>query len=335
MAETSSTRRGDRGPSLDPDIERFVARIAQAYSGQRPIAECSRAEARAVAEIVRAPWAAGGPRMDRTFEVAAPTPHGDVRLRLHDPFPSEHPKPILVYAHGGGWVMFSLDTHDRLMREYASRAGVIVAGVDYTLSPEARFPVALEQIAAAISWIGEHAEELGADRDRIAAGGDSAGANMALATAVLLRDRGDVDLLKALHLHYGAFDTEIEPEWERRFGGPGAMLTSAEMDGFWDSYLRGTADADNPLAVPAQAKLEGLPPVFLTIPECDVLTGQSLDLARRMQSSGVKVQAEVYRGATHSFLEAAEISPLARKAIQDGADWLKALLSTDLARSRQ
>ncbi|AZU04051.1 putative acetyl esterase [Glycocaulis alkaliphilus] len=335
MAHSISTQAGISGTALDPDIERFMARIAQSYASQRPIADCTPAEARAVAEFVRAPWTAGGPEMARTFEVKVPTPHGEVRVRLHDPCPSTQPKPVLVYAHGGGWVMFSLDTHDRLMREYASRAGVIVAGVDYALSPEARFPVALEQIAAAIVWIRAHAHELGADPDRIAAGGDSAGANMALASAVMLRDRGETGLLKALHLHYGAFDNVIAPEWESRFGGPDSMLTSAEMDRFWENYLRGPADAGNPLAVPAKAALEGLPPAFLTIPECDVLTGQSLELARRMEASGVRVRAQIYKGATHSFLEAVEISPLAAKALQDGADWLKAELTAGLAQSRQ
>ncbi len=335
MAHIISTQVSKSRTALDPDIERFVERIAQSYAGQRPIADCNPAEARAVAEIVRAPWAAGGPEMARTFEVNIPTPHGDVRIRLHDPSQSTHPKPVLIYTHGGGWVMFSLDTHDRLMREYAGRAGVIVAGVDYALSPEARFPVALEQIAAAIVWFHAHAHEVGADPERIAAGGDSAGANMALAAAVMLRDQGDASLLKALHLHYGAFDTVIEPEWENQFGGPGSMLSSAEMDGFWESYLLRPADAMNPLAVPAKAALGNLPPAFFTIPECDVLTGQSLELARRMEASGVRVRAEIYKGATHSFLEAVEISPLADKAIQDGADWLRAELKPGLAQSRR
>src|SRR5437879_3426744 len=132
------------GEDLDPKIREFIARTGEDHRRHAGGAELSPAELRRVSELVRAPWREGGPKMARTSEIQIPTRHGEIRARIHDP--SDTPgKPVLVYLHGGGWMTFSLDTHDRLMREYAARAGIAVIGLDYALSPEARFPVALEQ----------------------------------------------------------------------------------------------------------------------------------------------------------------------------------------------
>jgi acetyl esterase len=224
-------------------------------------------------------------------------------------------------------MLFSLETHDRLMREYAARAGAVVVGVDYDLSPEAKFPLALEQCLAAVRWSAAGGVGEAGDASRLAMGGDSVGGNMSLASAVALRDAGEGDLLKALMLHYGAFDTEIDVEDKVRFGGRGYMLTAEEMDVYWAAYLTTPEERTNPLAVPARAELAGLPPVFLTIPACDVLTGQSLTLADRLTAAGVQVRAEIYAGASHSFLEAVSISALADRALQDGSDWLAETLA--------
>ncbi|MEH6677462.1 alpha/beta hydrolase fold domain-containing protein [Phenylobacterium sp.] len=314
------------GADLDDAVREFITRTGEDHARHAQGRALSPAEARQVAEKVRASWRAGGPLMHRTTEAHAPSPHGPVRLRIHDPSP-EPAKPILIYVHGGGWMLFSLETHDRLMREYAARAGVVVVGVDYALSPEAKFPLALEQCLAAVRWAAGGGVGAAGDVSRLAMGGDSVGGNMSLASAVALRDGGAGDLLKALMLHYGAFDTEIDDEHKIRFGGQGYMLTPEEMDVYWAAYLTDPAERTDPRAVPARAELAGLPPVFLTIPACDILTGQSLALADRLAAAGVKVRAEVYAGASHSFLEAVSISALADRALQDGSDWLAALLA--------
>ncbi|CAL4869352.1 Acetyl esterase (plasmid) [Asticcacaulis sp. MM231] len=317
------------GADLDPDIRRFIQETGAAYGDHPPFDTLSPDAMRAVCEAVRTPWRQGGPVMVRTeaFEVA--TPHGRVNVRLLDPTPaSDAPKPCLVYVHGGGWMLFSMQTHDRVMREYAARASVVVIAMDYAYAPAAKFPVALEQVVATLRWTHDHAAELGIDPDRIAIGGDSVGGNMSVATALMLRDVGEGDLLKGLMLHYGAFDDDSSPEDHIRYGGEGYMLSSAEMVMFWDNYLNNDADHHNPLAVPMRADVTGLPPAFFTIPQCDVLSGQSRIMAERFKAAGIATQVEIYPGASHSFLEAVSISPLAEKAIHDGAMWLARLFAT-------
>lgn len=314
-----------RGADLDPTIRDFIQRTDADYVRHRNGVVPTRAEARIVAEKVRAPWRAGGPVMGRTEEVFAPTLHGQVRLRLYDPTPGA-PKPALIYVHGGGWVMFSLDTHDRLMREYAARAGICVIGVDYSLSPEVRYPVALDEVVAAVRFVRDQADHLGVLKDRIALGGDSAGANLSLAASILLRDAGESQLTRALLLNYGAFDTELLPEDRQRFGGEGYMLTSDEMEGFWDAYLGENVPPPDVLATPLRANLHDLPPAFLCVPQCDVLTGQSLLLLDRLKAANVPSEAVIYHGASHSFLEAVSISPVADRAFDDASIWLRTKL---------
>jgi acetyl esterase len=315
---------------LDPDIRRFVGLVNADYVRLTGGRELPVVEMRRIAEEVRAPWRLGGPVMQSTTELEAQTAAGPVRIRVYNPGIAQTamPAPALVYLHGGGWTLFSLDTHDRIMREYAARAGVVVVGVDYALSPEARFPVALEQVVAVVRWLRVHGAGLGIDASRIALGGDSAGGNLSICAALALRDAGHADFVKALLLIYPAFDKQCSEESLRRFGGPGAVLTREEVDYFWSNYTGDTDVRGNPLACPIGARLEGLPPVCLTIPECDVLTEQSLDMAGRLRDAGVAVSATVYAGATHSFIEAVSIAPLADRAIGDGARWLSQTLGS-------
>ncbi len=209
------------------------------------------------------------------------------------------------------------------MREYAARAGICIIGVDYSLSPEARFPVALEQVVAVVHHVRDQASSLGIDADRLALGGDSAGANLSLSTALYLRDTGDDKTFRTLVLNYGAFGTDLSPDDVRNYGGSDYMLTAEEMAYFWNQYLASADDRTNPLAVPLLADLHALPPVFVCVPQCDVLTTQSLDLDARLQTAGVRTRTIVYAGASHSFLEAVSISPVAEQAFADTALWLQ------------
>src|SRR5688572_11437913 len=128
--------------------------------------DLSPVEMRRACEVVRAPWAAGGPTMARRIDRIVPTPAGDVRVRVHNPS-SRSTKPAVIYMHGGGWKLFSIDTHDRLMREYAARADMVVIGVDYALAPEAKFPIAQHQVAHIVRWARAPAAELEIDPRRI------------------------------------------------------------------------------------------------------------------------------------------------------------------------
>jgi acetyl esterase len=312
---------------LDPQIRRFVAALAEGWArypadGDRPVTEMRR-----IAELVRTPWRRGGPVMAETLDIHVPTRHGAVRVRVHRPTAANAAQPALVYLHGGGWTMFSLDTHDRIMREFAARAGAVVCGIDYALSPEAKFPHALEQVVDSVHWLYAYAPTLGIDPERIAIGGDSAGANLSAATSLSLRDAGQGGIVKCMLLIYGCFTNEMSEAAVRGFGAEGNLLTAAEMDSFWVNYLASPDDVRAPLATPMRARLEGLPPAFLMAAQCDVLCEQSHAFAARLKAAGVTADLTEYPGATHSFLEAVSIAAVADRAIGDGAAWLRARLS--------
>jgi len=314
------------GVALDPEVQRFVAEMSAAWASHPELAHASPAETRRIAELVRAPWTAGGPRMARAVERRLDTAAGPVRVRVYHPTDATI-VPALVYLHGGGWTIFSLDTHDRLMREHAGRAGVAVVGVDYALSPEAKFPFALEQLLGVVRWLSSRGRELGVTSDRLAIGGDSAGANLSLAAAVSLRAPSSIPPLRGLLLNYGVFARDSSLEAIARYGGPRNMLTADEMEGFWHNYLRDERDAHDARACPLHAELAGLPPVRLVVPECDLLTEQSLRLAERLRDAGVETELALYEGATHSFLEAVSISSLADRALAESAHWLRRTLA--------
>jgi acetyl esterase len=313
---------------LDPEIAIFVEQMTRAWAAHPPFTSVPLPEARAIAERVRAPWTQGGPVMAAVTERDVPTGSGPVRVRIYDPGVTE-PAGMLIYIHGGGWTLFSIDTHDRLMREYAAAGGFLVVGVDYPLSPEARYPVALDGIVDVIDWLLDgNAETFGGDPARMAIGGDSVGGNLSLATALRLRDRGSPGVLSGTLLNYGAFTRDCSDAAEARYGGPDAVLNQAEMAVYFANYVGADeALASDPYVCPLVADCAGLPPALLVIPECDVLTEQSHAMAERLAAAGVAVEARVYAGATHSFLEAMSVAAVARQAIADGAAWVKARLA--------
>jgi acetyl esterase len=304
---------------LDPDIRRFVTALQEGYSCFPNFDTLPMHERRRAAEQVRAPWRTGGPTMWRSLD----TEIAGLRGRIH--IPVEAPVPgAMLYLHGGGWTMFSIDTHDRLMREYAARAGIIVVGIDYSLSPEQKFPVALHEAVRAVGWLRRQGAAYGIGK-RLAIGGDSAGANLALAAGLIMRDRGDPPL-RALLFNYGAFGPESSASFDR-YDGPRYALTVEEMRYFWNNYIREPADLEDPLASPLLADLRGLPPTFFTIAACDILADGNRAMAARMAAAHVPAEVHVYEGATHSFLEAVSIAPLAHRALDTAAGWLRAQLT--------
>lgn len=311
-----------RADDIDPDVRRFIQRTGADYAALSGVAPPTGiARQREIAEQVRQPWSRGGPDMAETRMIRLG--HDGVRARIHIPA-SGAGKGTLLYLHGGGWTVFSIDTHDRLMREYAQRIGCAVVGLDYSLSPEHRFPRALEDVDACIHWLRRNGSALGLQVGRLAIGGDSAGGNLSLVAALRLRDRGE-DLPAALLLNYAALDTDPRPSYTR-YDGDTYMLTVEEMGGFWINYL-GQPTTGDPYARPLLADLSGLPPVHLCIAECDILADHNTELADRLETAGVEVSSIVYKGATHSFLEAVSISDCADRAIQDASDWLAKILN--------
>ncbi len=316
---------------VDPMIRAFVTTVSRDFARHADLGSMSNDERRLVAEIVRKPWRQGGPIMERVTEHHIPSGHGAVRVRFYHPSPAGgegEAKACLVYLHGGGWTMFSLDTHDRLMREYAARSGLIVAGVDYALSPEAKFPTALGEVVRVIRWLEQEGRSVGVDPSRLLMGGDSAGANLALAAGIALRDDKEGSPIHGLLLNYGVYARELSTGAVETYGGPDFMLTGAEMEIFWTNYLDRQADAANPLVSPILADLAGLPPAFLVIAQCDVLAEQNVQMAHRLREADVPTTAALYRGATHSFLEAVSIAPLADRAIEEASQWMRDIVAS-------
>src|SRR5947208_2632948 len=216
---------------------------------------------------------------------------------------------------------------DPQVRQFVERCSA-----DYArYGPFDRLPIAearqvAEAVRAPLRLAGQGAA-LGVDPARIVLGGDSAGGNLAMAACLGLRDEGSRQhpAVAGLLLNYAGFEPDCSDEAARLYGGEGFMLTRAEVRNFWAHYLRTAADERDPRASLARADLKGLPPVRLTIAECDVLAEQNLQMARRLKDAAVRVTSRVYPGATHSFLEAVAISQLAERALQEGADWLRAL----------
>ena len=313
----------------------FQRRLAAGYAAHPDLGSVPIDEARRIAAAVRAPFAEGGPVMARTVEHIATHGGVSVPVRVHIPPATSTPLAALVYLHGGGWRYFSVDTHDRLMREYAARAGIAVVGIEYALAPEAPYPAALRQTSATLDWLQRDAAALGIDATRLAIGGDSAGANLALAAALQLDASGRPSALRALVLNYGTFRRDTDSASHRLFCGPRYSLTSEEMVGFWRDYLGPAhATADDASAEPLRATsraLRGLPPCYLAVAECDVLRDDSVALAALLAQADVDVTTVVYPGTTHSFLEAMSIAAVSRRALDETAAWLRAHLSVDRA----
>ena len=315
-------------PPLDPELRSFLDTMREKWSHHPTFDSLSFPERREVCEKVRAHWSVGGPVMAKTTEHEFKSANGTMRIRIHLPDGVDEPAATLIYLHGGGFTLFSIDTHDRLMREYAEAGSFAVVGVDYPLSPEHKYPVALNCIVDLLLWLKDHGSEWSVDAGRLAMGGDSAGGNLSFASFFRLREVGEEHLIKAILSNYGGFSAVISDESEVRFGGPGSIMDREEAREYWRNYCRDDQDEQDPCAAPIHADLSGFPPTFLVIPECDIVAEHSIEMEARMQAAGAPVSSRMYRGAPHSFLEAMSISAIAREAINDGARFIADVLGT-------
>ena len=241
--------------------------------------------------------------------------------------------PALVYLHGGGFVICSLDTHDRTCRMLANASGCVVVSVDYRLAPEHKFPAAAEDAYSATRYVAGHASEFGIDSTRIAVGGDSAGGTLATVVAMMARDRGG-PALKFQLLIYPATDfTEHATQSERDYSH-GYFLDEELMDWFADHYFATEADRHSPYGSPSKASdVRGLPPAMIITGECDPLCDQGEAYAEKLRSAGVPVVLKRYEGMIHPFVALAGIVDDGRRAISESAVAVRqALNAPDAAR---
>jgi acetyl esterase len=228
---------------------------------------------------------------------------GDVRVRIIRPEASEGKLPVILYLHGGGWVLGNAGTHDRLVRELAVGSGAALAFVEYSRSPEVRYPVAIEQAYATARWLVREGAERGLDGARIAVAGDSVGGNMATVLTLMAKDRGDVRFVQA-QMYYPVTDAAMDTESYRQFAD-GPYNTRLTMDWFWDAYIADPAQRFEINASPNQATIEqlrGLPPTVVLVDEADVLRDEGEAYAAKLRAAEVSVTTVRYDGICHDFM---------------------------------
>ncbi len=227
-------------------------------------------------------------------------PGGDLPVRIYDPRPDES-RPVVCYLHGGGWTIGSLDSHDPSCRKLAAETGYVVVGVDYRLAPEHPFPAALEDSYAALEWLADEAAAIGGDPDRIVLAGDSAGGNLAAATALLARHRDGPSIAYQLLLYPVTGDPTETDSYEEN--AEGYFLTTAEMEWFRDHYLERDVDELHLLVAPRLARdLSGLPPATVVTAGFDPLREDGAAYADRLEAAGVPVTYRNYPDVIHGFM---------------------------------
>src|SRR5918996_2945061 len=282
---------------LEPESQEFV----EATSKPPFLYELTPAEARKVLDDVQATPIDKLPVEDRWITVPAEV--GDVRVRIVRPPKAVGTLPVILYMHGGGWVLGNADTHDRLVRELAVGAGAAVAFVEYDRSPEAPYPVAIEQGYATAQWIAREGAANGLDPERIAVAGDSVGGNMTAALTLMAADRGDVRFVHQ-SMYYPVTDAGMDTGSYEQFA-EGYFLTAKAMAWFWDCYCPDLERRSEPFASPLRAddeQLAELPPALLIVDEADVLRDEGEAYAARLRATGVAVTTVRYDGITHDFM---------------------------------
>ncbi len=284
---------------IDPDFLPIIERV-RAISDP-PLHTRSAAEVRALMNGLRTadttPWRPDG-LVSQDLHV--PADGRQIPVRLYRPA-GAGPLPVVVFFHGGGFVIGDLDTHDRIAAGLAHGAHAAVVAVDYRLAPEHPFPAAVEDAAAVLDWIATRASKLDLDSKRIAVAGDSAGGNLAAASTLLARERGGPRLVYQL-LFYPDLDTDFDTPSYRAYG-EGLLLTTAMSRWYWSQYLGGDPTTDDPLAAPLKAASHaGLPPACIVIAELDALAHEDATYAAKLRAAGVPVEVQHAERLIHGFL---------------------------------
>jgi len=308
------------GQLLDPDVA-LILRLS-ALANNRAIHHEPPERARRLYARLPSTFDAPAPSLGVVRDFELPGPASRIRARLYAP-KSDAPLPIVVYLHGGGFVIGDLDTHDVPCRLLAELSQSAVVSVDYRLAPEACFPAAVEDSLAAFSWVSEHAAELGGDPARLAIAGDSAGGALATVVSALCRDSArrmpDFQLL-----FYPTTDAAGTTRSHALFGR-GFMLESETRAWFHGHYVAG-ADPADPRISPLRGKLGGLPPAYVQLAGFDILRDEGRAYAERLREAGVEVTISVRESLIHGYLHLTGGVPEAKQALEDAARALKRAL---------
>ena len=310
-------------------LEAAAQRFADATAQPPFLYELTPDEARKVLDDVQAAPIDKLPVDERW--VSVPCDFGDVRVRIVRPSGAEGALPVVLYMHGGGWVLGNAGTHDRLVRELAVGAGAALVFVEYDRSPEARYPVAIEQGYATARWIVREGAANGLDPERLAIAGESVGGCMTAAIALMAQERRDVRFVHQ-SMYYPVTDAAMDTDSYREFA-EGYYLSAKAMAWFWDCYAPDPVERAEPFASPLQAsgeQLDGLPPTLVIVDEADVLRDEGEAYASRLRRAGVEVTTVRYDGAIHDFMMLNPLSDTraARAAIAQAIAALRQALRT-------
>jgi acetyl esterase len=318
-------------PILEPRTQSFIDAI-NAQDG-KPLYELSYNDARQVLEDAQAGEVAKLPA-DVEDKVLPVGPGGEVSVRIYRPAGSKGLLPVVMYFHGGGWILGSKNTHDRLLRDLVNGTGAAFVFVNYTPSPEAQFPVPIEQAYAATSYVAEHGEEFGLDAGRLAVAGDSAGGNMTAAVTLLAKERKG-PAIRYQVLLYPVTDASLSQDSYKEFA-EGLWLTTAAMTWMWDAYAPNKEDRKQITASPLSAtpeQLKGLPPALIVVDENDILRDEGEAYARKLMQAGVEVTAVRILATFHDFamLNGLAGTPPSRVTIQLAAQKLAEALGPEIS----
>jgi acetyl esterase/lipase len=310
---------------LEPEAQQ----VADAFSKPPFLYDMAPADARKVLEDAQSGPTSKLPVDEEWITIQAPV--GDARVRVVKPRGATGMLPVIVYMHGGGWILGNAGTHDRLVRELAVGARAALAFVEYPNSPEAHYPTAIEQGYATAQWITRDGASKGLDANRLAVAGESVGGNMTAALALMAKERGDVTFVQQ-SMYYPVTDAAMNTASYEQFA-TGYYLTRKAMEWFWDAYTTDQAQRAEITASPNQATTEqvaDLPPTYLCVDEADVLRDEGEAYAAKLRSAGVPVTTVRYNGTIHDFMLLNSLSETraTRAAIEQATAFLRAGLGT-------
>lgn len=322
---------GQKYSELELNTRAFLDNLRQ--KGGQPIYALSSYDARAVLSGLQASIPIKKlPAVIENRTISGGPSGRDISITIVRPENSSNETlPVVMFFHGGGWILGGFDTHERLVRELANNANAAIVFLNYTPSPEAKYPVSLEQAYTATKWVSENGQAIHVDSSRLAVVGDSVGGNMTAAFTILAKERGGPPI-KFQVLFYPVTDANFNTSSYMKYQ-EGYWLTREAMKWFWDNYTSSETNRKEPTVSPLQAsieQLEGLPPALVINGENDVLCDEGEAYARKLLEAGVRVTAVRYHGTIHDFvmLNAITDDPAPRGAIDQASNMLKRALST-------
>lgn len=310
-------------PGVEHQTQAFLNALAAA--GGRPIETLSPAEARAVLVSAQAGAKVTLPPAEVSERIIR-LDGQDLRLNIVRPQGAKGALPVFMFFHGGGWILGDFPTHERFVRDLVADSGAVAVFVNYMPSPEAHYPVAINQAYAATKWVAEHGSEIGVDGRRLAVAGNSVGGNMAAVVALMAKEKG-TPVIRAQILFWPVTDANFENASYDEFA-EGHFLTRSMMEWFWDAYTTNPSERQEIYASPLLAspeQLQGLPPTLIQTAEKDVLRDEGEAYARKLDAAGVTVVATRYNGMIHDFglLNVLSGVPATRAALHQASEELK------------